>query len=572
MKKYPFKFLDSYNYNDTDIFFGRDQEIKVLYEMVFQSPILLVYGASGTGKTSLIQCGLAGKFKSYDWLALTVRRGNNINTSLEKVLNDAGGNQAGDDEDNNLTGLSKQIRNVYLNNFKPIYLIFDQFEELYILGTREEQDQFIISVKELLTLEQPVKLIISIREEYLGYLYDFERAVPQLLRKKLRVEPMNIDKITDVLTGINNNKNSNVHIKDDEIAAITEGIFNRLKGPKKALTIQLPYLQVFLDKLYLEITEDESRQKDALITNATLVGMGDIGDVLREFLESQVKSISDKKSLPGKPVSTETIWKILSPFSTLEGTKQPILLKDLLVQLQGRENITETLVQECVKEEFALRRILNSTDITDQYELTHDTLAKTIAARRTDEEIALLEIRRLIKNQVATNVEAREYFTEKQLNFIEPQRVRLENLSKQEEDWIEKSKRKVESEKKQKEKLQKKQLKRARIIAGVILLLAIGAFAIAIYSYNLKQIADEKTKEAIKQTALAQQHLLETYESEIKRYKKDIDINTINLSSFKGFGATDVAAKVMVTIDSLYTIKTSLTKKRDSLLNSNIKH
>lgn len=572
MKKYPFKFLDSYNYNDTDIFFGRDQEIKVLYEMVFQSPILLVYGASGTGKTSLIQCGLAGKFKSYDWLALTVRRGNNINTSLEKVLNDAGGNQAGDDEDNNLTGLSKQIRNVYLNNFKPIYLIFDQFEELYILGTREEQDQFIISVKELLTLEQPVKLIISIREEYLGYLYDFERAVPQLLRKKLRVEPMNIDKLTDVLTGINNNKNSNVHIKDDEIAAITEGIFNRLKGPKKALTIQLPYLQVFLDKLYLEITEDESRQKDALITNATLVGMGDIGDVLREFLESQVKSISDKKSLPGKPVSTETIWKILSPFSTLEGTKQPILLKDLLVQLQGRENITETLVQECVKEEFALRRILNSTDITDQYELTHDTLAKTIAARRTDEEIALLEIRRLIKNQVATNVEAREYFTEKQLNFIEPQRVRLENLSKQEEDWIEKSKRKVESEKKQKEKLQKKQLKRARIIAGVILLLAIGAFAIAIYSYNLKQIADEKTKEAIKQTALAQQHLLETYESEIKRYKKDIDINTINLSSFKGFGATDVAAKVMVTIDSLYTIKTSLTKKRDSLLNSNIKH
>jgi len=576
MKKYPFKFLDSYNYNDTDIFFGRDQEIKALYEMVFQSSILLVYGASGTGKTSLIQCGLAGKFKSYDWLALTVRRGNNINTSLEKVLNDAGGNRAGEEDDGKdekiLTGLSKQIRNVYLNNFKPVYLIFDQFEELYILGSKEEQDKFIISVKELLTLEQPVKLIISIREEYLGYLYDFERAVPQLLRKKLRVEPMNIDKVTDVLTGINNHKNSNVHIKDDEIAAITEGIFNRLKGPKKSLTIQLPYLQVFLDKLYLEITADESRQKDALITNDTLVGMGDIGDVLRDFLESQVKSISDKKSSASKPVSTDTIWKILSPFSTLEGTKQPILLKDLLEQLKGKENITETLVKECVIEEFALRRILNSTDTTDQFELTHDTLAKTIAGRRTDEEIALLEIRRLIKNQVSTNVEAREYFTEKQLNFIEPQRARLENLSKQEETWIDKSRRRVESEKIQKEKLQKKQLKRARIVAGVILLLAIGAFAIAIYSYKLKKIADSKTEVAIRQTALAQQHLLETYESEIKRYKKDIDINTINLSSFKGFGASDVAAKVSVTIDSLDRIKTSLINKRDSLLNSNKIH
>ena len=561
MKKYPFKFLESYNNKDTDIFFGRDQEIKALYEMVFQSSILLVYGASGTGKTSLIQCGLAGKFKSYDWLALTVRRGNNINTSLERVLNDAGGNQAGEEEETNggkiLTGISKQIRNVYLNNFKPIYLIFDQFEELYILGNRDEQDKFILAIKELLTLEQPVKLIISIREEYLGYLYDFERAVPQLLRKKLRVEPMNIDKVTDVLVGINNHKNSNVHIKDDEIAAITEGIFNRLKGAKKSLTIQLPYLQVFLDKLYIEITNDESREQDALITNDTLVGMGDIGDVLRDFLESQVKSISENKSTAGKIVSTDTIWKILSPFSTLEGTKQPILLKDLLEQLNGKENISETLVKQCV-EEFSQRRILNSTDTAEQYELTHDTLAKTIAERRTDEDIALLEIRRLIKNQVATNENAREYFTEKQLNFIEPQKARLENLSKEEEEWIEKSRRKVASEKIQKEKLQRKQLNRARIVAGVILLLAIVAFFAAIDSYN-------KTKLAKSQTDLAQKRLLKTYLLEIERYKKDIEIKTINLSSFKSFGASDIADRVTFTIDSLNNITKKLAKSSDSL-------
>src|SRR6478609_923405 len=92
MKKYPFKFLDAYDKEDTDIFFGRDEEIEILYEMVFQSPILLVYGASGTGKTSLIQCGLASKFQSHDWLALPIRRGTNINASFEKALADAGGN------------------------------------------------------------------------------------------------------------------------------------------------------------------------------------------------------------------------------------------------------------------------------------------------------------------------------------------------------------------------------------------------------------------------------------------------------------------------------------------------
>src|SRR5437764_15063593 len=98
MKKYPFKFLDSYGKEDTAIFFGRDEEINALYEMVYQSPILLVYGASGTGKTSLIQCGLASRFQSHDWLPLTIRRGSNINVTFEKALEDARGYKTSDNE------------------------------------------------------------------------------------------------------------------------------------------------------------------------------------------------------------------------------------------------------------------------------------------------------------------------------------------------------------------------------------------------------------------------------------------------------------------------------------------
>src|SRR4051794_40490920 len=99
MKKYPFKFLDAYSREDTGIFFGRDEEIDALYEMIFQSSILLIYGASGTGKTSLIQCGLASRFETHDWLALTIRRGNNINVAVEKALADAGGTLPAETED-----------------------------------------------------------------------------------------------------------------------------------------------------------------------------------------------------------------------------------------------------------------------------------------------------------------------------------------------------------------------------------------------------------------------------------------------------------------------------------------
>ena len=81
-KRYPFKFLDAYTREDAAFFFGREEEIEALYAMVFQTDLILVHGASGTGKTSLIQCGLASKFQPYDWLALNVRRGKDLNASL----------------------------------------------------------------------------------------------------------------------------------------------------------------------------------------------------------------------------------------------------------------------------------------------------------------------------------------------------------------------------------------------------------------------------------------------------------------------------------------------------------
>ena len=454
-KKYPFKFLNSYNQNDVDIFFGRDEEIEALYEMVFQSSILLVYGASGTGKTSLIQCGLAGRFKSYDWLALMVRRGNDINASLEKALTDASGNDQDEDlvpknSSKRLTGLLRLIKGVYLNSFKPLYLIFDQFEELYVLGTKTEQEKFIESVKEILKAEQPVKMIFSIREEYLGYLYEFEKEVPQLLRKKLRVEPMTLDKVTDVIKGINNFKHSNVRIKTEETDAITQGIFDRIKGKKKTLTIQLPYLQVFLDKLYFETTKDESRQANALITMEVLNRIGDIGDVLRNFLEDQVNIISKKLGTSNKNVTPEIIWKILSPFCTLEGTKEPISKKELTDRLPA---IDKKLIDESV-EAFVTSRILNYSENVNLYELAHDSLALRIAEKRSDEEIALLEVRRLIKSQVSIKAEARETFTEKQINFIEPFLGKLK-LDPEEKDLVEESKKAVAKQKnKRKRRLQ----------------------------------------------------------------------------------------------------------------------
>jgi len=508
MKTYPFKFLDSYQREDRGVFFGRDEEINALYEMVFQSAIVLVYGASGTGKTSLINCGLAGKFQSHDWLDLMIRRGNNINDSLAAALEQAGGKvdsksieskwlDEWEDEPGKpaeeLTPTARSIKAVYQRAFRPVYLIFDQFEELFILGTVAEQQVFIETIQGVLRSELPVKLIFSIREEYLGHLFEFERVLPSLLRKKLRVEPMNLEKVKMVIKGAAAYESSNISIKAGEEDAVAESIFHKIKGGKKSLTIQLPFLQVFLDKLYLTITGDKKREKPAEFTLDKVNEMGEIGDILSNFLEEQVADISKELNQKYSNLGSELTWKILSPFATLDGTKDPITKKELYERLP---DLAHQMVDEVV-EAFSNSRLLRYNESTDTYEISHDSLAKPIAEKRSVEETALLEIKRLIKSQIGVKAEAREFFSEKQLSYIEPY---LDKFKQTEEElnWIAKSKEALKQEKQKEAKQKYDDLVKSK--KSMFLKIAVGVFVViaglfVVLSVKAKRSADQANLE-----------------------------------------------------------------------------
>ena len=58
-----FKFLDPYGKGDEKIFgfFGRDGETLALYDLVMRTNLVLLYGVTGVGKSSLVRCGLASR-------------------------------------------------------------------------------------------------------------------------------------------------------------------------------------------------------------------------------------------------------------------------------------------------------------------------------------------------------------------------------------------------------------------------------------------------------------------------------------------------------------------------------
>lgn len=555
-KLYPFKFLDSYTREDKDFFFGRNEEIETLYQMIFQTKIMMVYGTSGTGKTSLIQCGLANKFQTYDWLSLYIRRGSNIITALDKILCEES-DEVFTYEENTEMGienLAGKLNAVYKASFKPVYLIFDQFEELYILGTKQEQTVFIRAIKEILHADQPVKIIISIREEYLGYLYEFEKVVPELMRKKLRVEPMNRDKVKSVIKSIAQTPLSIVSLESGFEEAIAEFIFDKIRGDEKTLTIQLPYLQVFLDNLYLKTTNDESRTTDAVFTMDTLNKIGNIGDVLRNFLDEQVLATS--KKLQRKP---DDIWKILSPFVTLDGTKEPLTSPQLIERFPTESADLIMLILQA----FVTSRILRYSEKDEVYEIAHDSLAKQVNAKRSDEEIQILEVQRLVKTQVSIKKEAKEYFSEKQLAFIEPMLAKFK-VSAEEKKWIDDSREKIIQQKaadqsKQREELERtqKRLRNSRILLSVAAVAIIAAGIAIFIAYTNYQEAKKNLKESAKNLEKVKTIQGETEIKHLEDYKKRIQVID---------KANDNADIILNKMDSL--IKNHTGNIQDSIINS----
>ena len=239
--KSPFKFLDSYTKDDRDIFFGREREIEELYHRVFESKIMLVYGVSGTGKSSLIHCGLANKFQDTDWLPLVIRRGGNIIESMSAAVKAA---SITTQPAHLVTppDFKKGVRSLYLDYYKPVFFIFDQFEELFIFGDKEERRTFIHIVKSLTESDLQCRMIFVMREEYMAGVTEFEKFIPTFFSNRVRIEKMSHRNALEAIKGPC--KVFNISLEE----GFAESLLEKLSPGREE--VELTYLQVFLDKIF----------------------------------------------------------------------------------------------------------------------------------------------------------------------------------------------------------------------------------------------------------------------------------------------------------------------------------
>jgi hypothetical protein len=226
--------LQSYSEAQAASFFGRDKEIDTLTQLVRLNTLTIVFGKSGTGKTSLLNAGVFPLLRKNYCLPFRIRLEFNedspdLVTQIKKVLKE----QIDADEFKVNSYPSTETLWEYFHreplwkNVTPI-LVFDQFEEIFTLAKvnprfgKDELDKFweelsdlaensvpqklketFLTNKEKIPYnykKQKVKIVFAFREEYLPEFETITAKIPSIKTSRFRLLTMNGNQALEVIT------------------------------------------------------------------------------------------------------------------------------------------------------------------------------------------------------------------------------------------------------------------------------------------------------------------------------------------------------------------------------------
>jgi hypothetical protein len=381
------------------LFFGRDQASTALTDQILANRMVVVYAKSGLGKTSLLNAGVAPRLRDAGYLPLFVRvndveRGpfasvlDGIRSEAERQLVEYVPGATG-----SLWSFFKTVEFWQGDLLLTPVLILDQFEELFTLQPEQARESFLNELSYLVRGVRPssapdtdralgeepppLRIVLSLREDFLGFLEEASDHIPQILDHRFRLAPLNLQAAADAITGPASLEDPGLATKpfcfDGD--AITDILDYLSRRRTKSMVQTTRYVEPFQLQLVCRRIEEIVAERQRASSVEIAIGMKDIGgeagirETLRNFYTSSVGALPTKRVRRAVRRLCEQF--LISP----EGRRLSLEEMEIRKQLNLPLEILHLLVT---------RRLLRSENRSDSsyYELSHDALIEPVLATR----------------------------------------------------------------------------------------------------------------------------------------------------------------------------------------------
>lgn len=366
----PYKGLKKFEPEDKDLFFGRDQFLTSLVNELEQSNLILLLGASGSGKSSVIRAGLI-PWLSQKWGSRLVKLmftpdGDPFESLYGSLLGKYKQAEAQIAREAKADTLAKVVSR--LKQADDYYFIFiDQLEELFTTSQPQKRDQFIASLVQLSKTEQhSIKIMATMRADFLDRLSPYA----QLIKATDRHRPMIAEMQPDEL-----------RLAIEQPAAqhgvvLETGLVEEIIQDIQGQAGYLPLLQYTLDLLWETEVKTNSIQ-DRTLNISTYRGLGGVRGALQQRVDFIYDALSVQEKLAAQRIFLKLVgvgendkfdsgWKPIRRRANISEFNDQ-LEKDLLVKL-----VNENLLVSDLAAKIPSDRQLQSSEST--IEIAHEIL------------------------------------------------------------------------------------------------------------------------------------------------------------------------------------------------------
>lgn len=186
----PFKELDFFTEEDAWMFAGRERETRQLVSRIVSARAIVVHARSGLGKTSLLRAGVLPLLRQQGFRPVYVRTLDSLLGDLAEAV--AHHCQLPLPADGEPEARARAVIEAAAAG-GPLVLVLDQFEEFFTRFERQprERQAFVKFITDLVRdARRDVRVVFSLREDYLYALDEFQRKLPDLFTQAFRLLPL----------------------------------------------------------------------------------------------------------------------------------------------------------------------------------------------------------------------------------------------------------------------------------------------------------------------------------------------------------------------------------------------